>query len=45
MCDNMTAISCIDAMGGCRNNESNAIAEEIWSWAIKGHDWLSAAQK
>ena len=38
MCDNMIAISYIDAMGGCRNKECNAIAKEIWLWAIKGHN-------
>ena len=45
MCDNMIAISYIDAMGGCRNKECYAITKEIWLWAIKGHNWLSAAHQ
>ncbi|XP_068739556.1 uncharacterized protein [Montipora capricornis] len=45
MSDNMTAISYINAKGGCRNWECNAIAKAIWLWAIKRNNWLSAAHQ
>ena len=45
MSDNMTAISYVNAKGGCRNWECNAIAKAIWLWAIKRNNWLSAAHQ
>ena len=45
MSDNMTAISYVNAKGGCRNWECNAIAKAIWLWAIKRNNWHSAAHQ
>ncbi len=43
MCDNTTAVSYINEMGGCKSLECNAIAKMIWSWAITKGIWLSAS--
>ena len=43
MCDNTTAINYISAMGGTKSVECNAIAYDIWEWAIVRNIWLSAA--
>ncbi|CAB4009624.1 Poly P3 [Paramuricea clavata] len=43
MCDNTTAVTYINEMGGCRSVECNTIAQTIWSWAIAKGIWLSAA--
>ena len=45
MSDNRTAISYVNAKGGCTNRECNAIAKAIWLWAIKRHNWLSVAHQ
>ena len=34
MCDNTTAINYISAMGGTKSVQCNAIAYDIWEWAI-----------
>jgi hypothetical protein len=41
--DNVTAVSCINAMGGCKSASCNDVALEIWHWAIKQNNCLSAA--
>ncbi|CAB4027812.1 Hypothetical predicted protein [Paramuricea clavata] len=43
MCDNTTAVTYINEMGGCRSVECNTIAQTIWRWAIAKGIWLSAA--
>ena len=43
MSDNTTAVSYINAMGGCKSLECNSLAQEIWNWAIAKNIWLSAA--
>lgn len=43
MCDSTTAATYINAMGGCKSEECNSIAKEIWNWAIPKGIWLSAA--
>ena len=43
MSDNTTAVSYINAMGGCRSLECNSLTKEIWDWAIDRNIWLSAA--
>ena len=41
--DNVTAVSYINAMGGCKSDGCNRITYEIWQWAIEKNIWLSAA--
>ena len=43
MSDNMTAVSYINSMGGCRSLDCNSLTKEIWDWAIDKNIWLSAA--
>ena len=43
MSDNTTAVSYINAMGGCRSLECNSLTKEIWDWATDRNIWLSAA--
>ena len=43
MCDNTTAISYINKMGGIKSPHSNLLAKEIWEWAADKNIWLSAA--
>jgi len=43
MSDNVTAVSYINEMGGCKSHECNRIAFKIWQWAIEKNIWLSAA--
>jgi len=41
MIDNMTAVAYIREMGGSHSHQCNAIAREIWNWAIENNNWLS----
>lgn len=43
MSDNITTVTYINAMGGCKSEECNHIAKRIWLWAIHRNNWLSAA--
>ena len=43
LCDNMTAVNYITAMGGTRSAECNALASDTWQWAITRNIWLSGA--
>jgi hypothetical protein len=43
MSDNITTVAYINNMGGCKSNEYNEIAKEIWLWAMERNNWLSAA--
>ena len=41
--DNVTTVSYINAMGGCKSDGCNRTTYEIWQWAIEKNIWLSAA--
>lgn len=41
--DNSCAIAYINNRGGCKSEECNDLAADIWSWRIKRSIWLSAA--
>ena len=43
MCDNITAISYINIMGGTKSITCNNISIEIWKFAIKNKFWIFAA--
>ena len=43
MCDNTTAVSYINHMGGQKSIECNKQAKEIWEWCISKNVWISAA--
>lgn len=40
--DNSCTVAYINNMGGCKSEECNALAFEIWSWCIEHSIWLSA---
>lgn len=42
MCDNSTAVSYINEMGGTHSVECNKVAKTIWLWCIKKKIWLSS---
>ena len=33
-CGNVTAVTYINEMGGCKSEQCNSVAKLIWSWAI-----------
>lgn len=39
--DNSTAVSYINNMGGCKSQDCNQIAKEIWIWCIGNKTWIS----
>ena len=43
LCDNTAAVNYITAMGGTKSVECNALASDIWQWAITRNISLSAA--
>ena len=43
MCDNVTAISYVNDMGGMKSQTSNNIACRIWDFCTKNQLWVSAA--
>ena len=43
MCDNVTAVTYINEMGGCKSAQCNSVAKLIWNWAIARRMWVSAA--
>ena len=43
MCDNVTAVTYINEMGGCKSEQCNSVAKLIWNWAIARRIWVSAA--
>ena len=43
LCDNTTAVSYINKMGGVRSNECNQIAQKIWTWCQERNIWLTCS--
>ena len=43
MCDNVTAISYVNNMGGMKSQTCNNIASRIWDFCNKNRLWVSAA--
>ena len=43
MCDNTTAISCINKMGTSHPMDCNYLIVRIWEWAMKSNIQLTAA--
>ena len=41
-CDNTTAVSYINSMGGSRSRSCNKVAKEIWLWCLDREIWISA---
>ena len=42
MCDNSTAVACIDKLGTSHSGKCNALTKQIWEWAQENENWLSA---
>ena len=40
--DNMTAVSYINHMGGCRSSACDTVARKIWAWCISHNIWVTA---
>ena len=45
MSDNMTTITYINVVGGCKSQALNRITKRIWLWANDSHHWLSVPHK
>ena len=43
LCDNSTAVACINRFGTDRSLEWDSPAQEIWVWAAKANIWLCAS--
>ena len=43
MCDNTTAVSCINKMGTLHSMDCHYLTVRIWEWAIKSNVQLTAA--
>ena len=43
MCDNTTAVSCINHMGTSHSDLCNTLTKAIWEWCAKYNIWLTAA--
>ena len=43
LCDNTTAVGCINNMGSCKSSGCNDVATEIWEWAICRNNWVIAS--
>ena len=41
LCDNSTAVACINKFGTSRSFECDSFAQEIWAWAGKANIWFS----
>ena len=41
-CDNTTAITYINSMGGVKSLQCDILAREIWEWCIQREIWISA---
>ena len=42
LCDNSTAVTYINAMGGTKSPSCNEIAYNIWVWCVNNNVWLTA---
>ena len=42
LCDNSTAVACINKFGTSRSFECDSLAQETWAWAAKANILLSA---
>lgn len=43
LCDNTTAVGCINNMGNCKSIVCDEAARDIWEWAISQNNWLVAS--
>ena len=43
MSDNTTDVAYINHMGGVKSPQCNKVAKEIWTWAERNQNWISAA--
>ena len=43
LCDNTTAVACLNHMGASHTENCNAITKIIWEWCIENHVWITAA--
>ena len=41
LCDNSTAVTYINAMGGIRSPSCNQIAYDLWDWCVDNNTWLT----
>ena len=41
-CDNSTAVTYINAMGGTRSPSCNQITYDLWDWCVNNNTWLTA---
>jgi len=41
LCDNTTAVQCINNMGSCVSVNCDKITKEIWGWAISTKNWIT----
>ena len=42
LCDNSTAVTFINAMGGTKSLSCNPVAYDTWDWCVNDNTWLTA---
>ena len=42
LCDNSTAVACINKFGTSHSGKCNTLTKQIWKWAQENENWLSA---
>ena len=43
LCDNTTSVFCINNMGSCKSLGCDSLAKQIWHWAIRCENWITAS--
>ena len=43
LCDNTTAVACLNHMGTSHSESCNALTTSVWEWCIVNHMWITAA--
>ena len=44
ICDNSTAVACINKFGTSHSGKCDTLSKKIWKWAKENENWLSATQ-
>lgn len=43
LCDNTTAVNCVNQMGSTKSTSCNDISREIWEWCAENNAWITCS--
>lgn len=43
LCDNTTAVNCVNEMGGTKSLMCNYLSSLIWDWCVKNQAWVTCS--